>query len=367
MKNFLWLPIIIFLILFGIDKLFLIPVVNNLLVKQESNGYFAVANFENQKYEERKKIWTEQIGGDINELEKKAIVFIGTSRAEGFGLIGKEHIVGSPYLKDEKKVLEIPVTSRIIKAGTFMHLYMLYTSLINENPNIKKIALEINYASLNRKSNVRQRKEITDLSRQEFFELMPYLSYRDIVEYFSSHLFVVNKLQIKWKNIYKGKDNESTELADNLFLLQKILGGNKKTEIQGFQIDGVKEGQESEERIYAYKEHIKHDTNLLFLNYEMNPTEFELLLKIIKEAKAKGIQLTLYKPKIHNLYSSSTAKYQPGEKKFFEEIQKISEINYVKFIDLNENETIQCNYFGDPSHISTYCMPEIVEKIYNLW
>lgn len=367
MKSFLFTPILLFLFLFSIDKLFLIPSINQLLVKQEANGYSTVANFENQKFEERKNTWVQDIGESRENLEKSAIVFIGTSRAEGFSQIGKEHIEKNPFLKDESKVLKIPVTSRIIKAGTFMHLYMLYEDLIKTHPNIKRIALEINYASFNQKSNVRQRKEITDLSWEQFRELYPFLSYRDIMEYVSSNIFVLNKMQVKWKYLFQKKDVEASELADNLFLLQKILGSSKKNNINGFSIDGVKEGEESPERLFAYKEHIKHDTNLLFLNYELNPSEQKLLKKIIESANRRGIKLTLYKPRIHELYKESTAKYIPGEGRFYSELIELCKKHSIQFIDLDKNGQLQCNYFSDPSHISTYCMPEITETIYNLW
>jgi len=362
MRSYLFLPIQLFFFLFAIDKLFLISWIHQLLVKQEANAYTSVAKFENQKYEERKKYWLKEIGENLEDLEKRAIVFIGTSRAEGFGEITKEHIQSNPFVKDEAKVLQIPVASRIIKAGTFMHLYMLYEGLLETYPNIKKIALEINYASFNKKSNVRQKKEITDLSWSQFLELFPYLSYRDIVEYLSSNVFVLNKMQVKWKYLLQKDEIQSKDLAENLFLLQKILQNSKRSNI----IDGVKENEESAERIYAYKEHIKHDSNLLFTNFDLNPTELALLKKIIEEAKHRQIDLVLYKPKIHGLYRELTAKYISAEHKFFSELEKLCQANSVKFINLDEKDVIQCNYFSDPSHISKYCMPEIIEKIYNL-
>ena len=111
------LPLKIFLLLFIIDKLFLIPSVKNFFVQNLVNSYELMQNLQNKK----NQIFEEEFK---KRGKSKRIYFIGTSRSENFGEVTDEEIKENPYVKNKDEFLKWGINSIFsLRAGSPLLLY----------------------------------------------------------------------------------------------------------------------------------------------------------------------------------------------------------------------------------------------------
>jgi hypothetical protein len=359
MKNkYLLYPFYTFLLIFFIDKLFYIPIIQKYFVKNNFSFYENIFTVENLVTEDFYKKY-EKNYSNKDDLLKNSLVFLGTSRSEIFKTYTPLDISKNPFLENPEKIINKPVVSHIIKAGTIFHLYQLYKNTTKKYNNLPVYAMELNFGSINKNSFFRRKNDIENLDINQFIEIYSDLSFQNKVDYFSSRLFILNTKNISFIPIKK--NSNFTEELSSLFQIYKKVLQSKTDPNSGFKFIGTQEGLEVEVR-NDYDIFIKDHMETIFLKFEESPYEINLINKIISDAKQNKYKLILYKPKLHkDLISKIDEKYKSREEIWLESIKQNLNNNIIYF-DLNEPNQIKCNYFTDPSHISLTCAPEIIEK-----
>lgn len=358
--NIKFLPLILFLVLFLIDKIFLIPLVKIKFVKNYINSYDVLNEFNDKLYKEYLESNSKKLSISKEKIQDQTIMFFGTSRSAEYANLTENFYTNNPYLKN-KEISKIPVFSWSIKAAPFIHIYQIYNHYINNYEKPRMIVLEINHISFNKNSVFKLKKDIYDFKFDEFKEAFFEFSIKDRVEYISSLIFVLNKYNISWKDIFSGKKEENvSETLDFILNLKKAFGTEQNN--HSWEL-GVREGTESDERKKQDEEYNSWVINSFYRNYQIDETSFNLFKKIIREANEKNIPLVIYRPKVHQLLREKTVSSLKAEKKWLEEIHKISEEYKITFIDFGDQKNSSCNYFIDISHLSKTCFPEVIEKI----
>ena len=367
MKKHLLIPFAIFLFIFGVDKLFYIPGVRALFVKNNYNFYDMIFRFEDTYYDYHLEKWKKK-GLSEKEIFENSLVFLGTSRSETFREYTDRDILNNPYVKNKEQVLQKPVIAHFMRAGTVFHTYQLFQHVIEKYPRDVVFALEINYGGLNANSYIRQKKDAENLKWSSFREIYPFLSNRELLSFFSSRFFVLNLYSVSLsKPFQKTKDQTPEEMINNLFVIVQHYVNNKTDNLTGFIYEGIQEGTENEEQIINYKKFIDNFMNTLYYNFRVSNTDDLLMRKIIEDAKNKNLNIIFYRPKIHkDLRKATDEKHGIAEEKYIEDMRELISGNGFLFIDLEKDGEILCNYFRDPSHLSKTCIPEIIEKFDNL-
>lgn len=363
MKKYLFYPLYIFLFVFLVDKLFYIPGVRELFVKNNYNFYDMIFSFEDSFYDYHLEKWKKK-GLSEQEIFKNTMVFIGTSRSETFREYTEKDIINNPFIQDQNKILNKPVIAHFMRAGTVFHIYQLFEHVTEKYPKDVVFALEVNYGGLNENSYIRQRKDAENLKWSSFKEIYPMLSTGQILSFVTSRLFVLNLYSVSLtKPFQKNKAQSPEELIKGLFVLVKQYVATNTDNSSGFILEGNHEGQESSEVKEKYKLFIEEFMNTLFYKFKVSSTDNLLLKKIIQSAKKKNLKIIFYRPKIHkDLRKETDLKFKEAEENYLQELTTFLNQNGYSFYDLEKEGEIKCAYYRDPSHLSKTCIPEIIEK-----
>jgi hypothetical protein len=363
MRSYLYIPISIFLFIFLFDKLFLIPKVRDLFVKNNYNFYDMIFKFEDSFIDLHIKKWKNKNLSE-NEILEKTLVFIGTSRSEGYRDITENDIRDNPFISSEQQILNKPFLSHFMRAGSYFQVYQLFQYITHKYPTETTFALEINHVGINENLYIRQRKDVENLKWVYFKEIFPELSNRQIVDFISSRLFILNTYSVSFLKPFQGaKDQTPEEMVMGLFLLARQSNKITKDGNTGFSFLGNLETNEDSITIKNYEKFIENFMNTLYLNFEESKTDDSLLEKILVQAKERNLKVIFYRPKIHKLLRKRIdQKFQRQEEEWLENKRtKILEYGF-PFIDLEEEGALKCSYFKDPSHLSRTCFPEVIEK-----
>lgn len=355
-KNF---PIFLLLLLFIVDKLFLLPPVVKLFVKNEVNSYQTLFDLQERFYKDFLENKSKELGISKEETEKKSIIFFGTSRSADFSSLSKEIYLNNPYLKNPEATSAIPVISQYVRAAPFLHIYRMYDHYIKTHSRPRLVVFELNYTYFNKNVAFRQNRDIQDISISDFLEEGSLYSRKDFLEYIASRVFVLNSLNVKWDKALKGNDSDVNQALDFVMALKKINDlKNKKAEtgMIGFE---EKEGFLPAENLEINKWVI----NTFYQNYEKDTTSWNLFVKMLKEAKSKNVNLVIFIPRTHKSLQEATLKYRKGEQVWMNEVKAITNDLGIPIFNFESEIKLQCNYFADTSHYSKSCFPEIIEKI----
>ncbi|MDX1960026.1 MAG: DUF1574 family protein [Leptospiraceae bacterium] len=366
MKNFLLFPILIFLSLFLFDKILLVPFIFERIIKNKISGFEVFRQINENSYKKFLKQEAEKKKVSVEEIENNAYVFFGSSRSAGFSELTSNDYKGNPYLKNQTTVAEIPVTANYIRAGSFFQILKLY----NDFPKKKgTYILEINYTSFNQNSLFREKRDIYELTMSNYFEFFPYLSMKDRVEFFSSNLLLFNRYKVEFKRLFQPvEDQNLSEMMNDMLVLKKI---NDEAQIQkfnlnGFWIQGSKEGFEDKSLIQPYTESNNWVIDSFYKNFKLSTTDWNLFQYLLKKSKKEGTRLIILRPRIHRILRQSGEKYIQGETQWLKDVKELTSSLEIPFIDLDKEAEISCDYFTDTSHLSKSCFPEIIEKVYEL-
>lgn len=362
MRRFIFIPILIFFIVFLFDKLFYFKFVRELFIKNNYNYYDMIYTFEDNYHDYHIENWTKK-GMSRDDIYRNSLVFIGTSRSETFREYTSEDIIDNPYITDHKKILDKPVISHFMRAGTVFHTYHLFNHVINKYPN-STFAVEVNFVGLNENSYIRLKRDVEYLRWDDFKGIVEFLDLSDIWGYISSRLFVLNLYSFSpLKPFKKNNDTTPEELVKGTFVFVKqyIANSNK---IKGrFVPDGIEENKESEEMLKNYELFNQNFMSTLYRKFKVRRSDVKLFENLVKIAKEKELKVIFFRPKIHKLLKNETDKLnKKEEEEYIESVRKLTSENGFPFIDLEDDKELRCGYFRDPSHLSKTCVPEIIEK-----
>ncbi len=349
-------PLLLFFSLFLLDKVFLLPFVQEKFVKNRLSVYEGLFTFQDKVYKEHLNHWRDVFGSDQVTV-KKQTVFFGSSRSAEFADLKDSDFLNNPYWNQSLPIP--PVTSMTVRAGNFTHVYLLYRNFIKNYGTDSILVLELNSVSFSLGSVFRDKKEIQEIPPNMFRDLYPSLSNKERNEYLSSQFFVLNRLNLN----FTGKENQDvTKVMDSLLILKKAL--ERKPELKnGFQFAGFEEGTENKEQNASLEKLNEWVLNSFCRNFKLNTTELRFLEDAVKLAKEKKIRLILYRPKIHKMLRETSAPLLKAENEWLQYVTEISKKYEVPFIDLEKNDYLKCRYFVDTSHMSKSCFPEVLQVL----
>ncbi|XDD54392.1 DUF1574 family protein [Leptospira sp. WS4.C2] len=360
----------LFLLFFAIDKLVLIPSVRAFLTGEEVVNHF-IESFKNlnadylsdNRFQDKKKIWA-----------------FGTSRSFGFyQFVSLPYVQNSVYLSNQqKKELEhYKIYTFAAPASNPLIYFTRFNQLMDQNYRPDFVFLEVSAFSFN-KNNLFYNFTLLEGMPLEFaiahFNELPNDFAKD---YFFSRLFSLSRYKISTKAISAhlfGTKDESMELFKNFLPANAGLNNPLANEFE------TKTNREdypylpnnfNDFKIYPNNDTDKYIKVPMFVdflkkefygNFSNNEVIFQFLSSIIDRSKKNNIPVVLWIPKVHKELNDFylSASFYPNWKM---KIQTLAEEKGIRFVDLNEEGKIQCDYFSDAAHISGRCIPEVIANI----
>ncbi len=358
-----YLPILLLLFLFAIDKIFIIPSVRKAIVQNHVNSYEVLNNLLDKLYKEHIEKYKKISNLSADEVEKETIIFMGTSRSVEFANMKDSLFDKNPFVINAAATSRIPVTSWTIRAAPFIHIYQIYNHFINTHTRPKLVVVEVSYPSFNKNNIFKKKSDIHDFTFDEFLDSHGEFSNADKIEYLSSVFFVLNRSNINWKGLLSSGINTNTDVNATLDFVLDAKKLMEMRENQGSWMQGTKENQEDEALVNTYQKYTDWVLQSFYQNVQIDLTSFNLLKKIVREAKQKNVNLVLYRARTHSSLKKATARYAKKEEIWLQEVTKLAKENSVSFYDYETSGALECDYFVDTSHMSKSCFPEMLEKI----
>ncbi|TGM37660.1 DUF1574 family protein [Leptospira biflexa] len=360
----------LFLLFFAIDKLVLIPSVRAFLTSEEVGNPY-IESFKNlnadylndDRYKDKKKIWA-----------------FGTSRSFSFYQYASiPYIQNSEYISNQqKKELENYKVYTFAAPGSNPLIYFTrFNQLLEQNYKPDLVFLEVSAFSFNKNNrftNITLLEGVPLEFAMAHFNELP----NDFAkEYFFSRIFSLSRYKISTKaisaNIFGTKDK-------NMEMLKNFLPANSGSVDPFASAFDTKTNREeypySPNNFNDFKNYPNNDMDKyvkvsmlvdvlkkeFYGNFTDNHNNFQFLSNIINRCQKEKIPVVLWIPKVHkelnDFYHSAT--FYPQWKM---KIQTLAEQKGIRFIDLNEDGKIKCDYFNDAAHISGRCLPEIEANV----
>ena len=360
------LPLKLFLFLFLLDKLFLIPAVKNIFVQNLVNSYEMVHGLHVKK----NLIFEE----DFKKSGKtKKIYFIGTSRSENYGEVTDEEIKINPYIKNKEELLKWAVNSLFsIRAGSPLLLFGSADFFLKQNIPADIIVIETSFPTFNHQNKFVDRNQIYDMELKFFWDNLRFFTNSEIINYISAKVFVLNYFNVQWKSVFSKKNSleeaEIKKMVDAITELKLMEEAKQKKNAKGTIVlihpGDYQEFAEPSEHLKANKEYIQYLLQMFYSNYKGHHKKYMLMMeKIAIEGKARGIKVVFYKTPVHQSLTEATKGFRTQELIWEKEMQEIAQKHDAKFINLENESRVSCRYFRDVSHLSQVCFPEVIEII----
>lgn len=343
-KKFLLLPVYFLIIIFIIDKVFLLEFFQTSFL-QKGNDVF---------YWHRKELFQRLIHDpEILQKKKKLLLVLGDSRAYPISLK-----LLPDNLKNEWKVYNF-------SAPQSVPMYALqYLERMIENGIIPDIV----YFSLSPESFDDSKGFIYDpflrlgmdaQFQKNYWNKVPLL---DKYKYYIDYLFSFRRLQFDYKLFLErwksGKLNQyKPEYNEDLLILRLGYG-----EYLAYAAVANVESKLQKDSLRIQSIYLN--------NFQLSPTQFEFVELVIKKANQVGSQVFIIWPKVY-----------PGYRKAYENL-RLKEIWWDKIVGLNtmysffplnynqEGKVVvsePCNLFNDASHQSVYCFVGVLQDIFFLY
>ncbi|TGL51125.1 DUF1574 domain-containing protein [Leptospira meyeri] len=365
--------LLLFLFFFGLDKIILIPSVRNFLTEEnignpyvESFKNISASYLEDPKYQDKKKIWA-----------------FGTSRSFIFYQFAtSDYNHHSDFISEnQKKSLdEYKFFGYAAPGSNPLIYYTRFNQLMDKQYKPDVVFLEVSAFSFNKKNRFYNITLLEGMPLEFAIQYFNELPSDFAKEYFFSRLFSLSRYKISTKtistNLFGTKDK-------NAELLKNFMPSNQMSVDPFANAFDTKTNREelpySPDSFNDFYLKPANDTdtylktvmlvdvlkNEFYGNYSLNEDNFVFLEKIIERCKKNKIPVVLWIPKVHknltNFYAAST--FYPSWKS---KIQSLANKTSTRFVDLNEEGKIRCDYFQDAAHLSGRCMPEINSVLLNL-
>lgn len=358
--------LLLFVILFVLDKLILIPPVKNLLTDEVvGNPYIETLNnasgkyMEDAKYQDKKKIWA-----------------FGTSRSFGFYQFSTPiYNRNSSYISEsQKKTLDAYKIFAFAAPGSNPLIYYTrFNQLLDQNLKPDIVFLELSAFSFNKNNRFYNIILLEGMPLDFAIKYFNELPSNFAKEYFFSRLFSLSRYKLSSKAVSThlfGSKDKNTELLKS-FISSNAMTGDPFANL--FETKEIKEEVEySPDKFNDFqgKPATETDTYLktimmvdvlkkeFYGNFTHNKDNYEFLKQILVRCKKRNIPVVLWVPKVHkNLadYYESASFYPQWKSK----IMEVAAETNSTFLDLNEPTKVRCDYFQDAAHHSGRCLPEV--------
>ncbi|NCN08759.1 MAG: DUF1574 domain-containing protein [Leptospira sp.] len=366
-KIFLY-PVLIFLIIFCIDKLSIIPSIQK-LGRIENSPLENIANGVAKIYKKKKienELQTKLLKESSNLTDsKKSAVVLGTSRSDILKFSERDFIQQSKFItqKEKEKLLQFEIETRsVVKASDFLYHLILFKNIVDSGykPNLVIIEVSPETTNLNSPFHAKTQYTTNILKYQFLIELSQIAEKSWLKTVLTSVLFPSSYYKFKPEKAISNLIAKKDYLSDNNVIeayeffpaTAALPTSYEDYEVKSFPLNKF------QERIVDYSNHL-HKDNIL-RNYQISTSELALFDLLLKEIKSSKIPVVFWRPKVHPYYYA--IQMQEGLAEIDSLLEnKIKEAGY-SYINL-QNTSMNCDFFTDSSHHSGRCAPEILSKI----
>ncbi len=348
-KLSVFIPILILLFLFIVDKIALLPIIVDCCIQPGLEIFFASSRNNEFSVEERvNKIFAQR---------KKVAFSFGSSLTYGFYFSkSKEYLAVSKKLTPEaqEKSKEWEIINFGIPGSTVISHYVRLSQILERRYKPDLILVELAPNSFNANSPW-YTAEIVNAIPLEFairhFSEIPFEHLRKIV---ISRIFVLSNKKL-------GLPNETYNLLYGYF--QKFIYGYGKQEDPETSPKSFRIGEERIANAFV-SQFLLQALKLNFTNYKVAPDLAVYANLLLATAKKEKIPIVFWFPALHPLAKKAVSETNTPTlwDKFLKDSPEISK----RYVDVNQPENF-CDEFMDPMHMGVSCFaksfPRILEKI----
>ncbi|MGE8720535.1 DUF1574 family protein [Leptospira terpstrae] len=365
--------LILFLILFGLDKIILIPSVRNLLTSENiGNPYIETFNNSSATYLE-----------DIKYKDKKKVWAFGTSRSFIFYQYSTaDYNRHSEFISEKQKqgLNDYKFFGFAAPGSNPLIYYTRFNQLMDQKYKPDIVFLEVSAFSFNKNNRYYNITLLEGMPLEFAIQHFNELPSDFAKDYFFSRLFSLSRYKISSKaisaNVFGTKDKNAEMLKS--FMPSGGMTADPFANIFDTE-SNRKEFPYAPDSFNDFYLKPSNDTdtylktvmivdvlkNEFYGNFTFNENNLIFLENIINRCKENKIPVVLWIPKVHKNLTDFyvTAPFYPSWKS---KIQTLADKTSSTFVDLNEAGKIRCDYFQDAAHLSGRCLPEMNSVLLNI-
>lgn len=331
-KKYLLTPVLFLILIFFLDKIFLIPFFQKDFV-QEGNSIF---------YKHRKDLFA-KLQKDPSLGKKKLAVVLGDSRSYPHSMLG----ITDPKLKSEWILYNFSGPQSVPA-----YAYYCLSRLLELGIKPDLVVYSISPESFDERKNFFYNPFLKMMADQKFLETFwEEFSFETKENLFWDRVFIFRSLSIDlkvfWNRLTAGKLKQYNKNYNEDYAILSFGNG----EFVGYN------------NLINSKEFLEKDSKriaeIYVKNFQYSPLQEMFFRKFFDLSKQNSLQVLLVKPKVYPFYE----KYleESGIQRQFgilaDEVKSIYKISTLDFSDDS------CEYFNDASHQSVICFPPQTEKI----
>lgn len=348
-KNYVYFPILILLSLFLVDKIALLPVIEDCCIQRGLEIFFSSSR--NNEFPAEKR---------VNKAfkQKKRVAFsFGSSLAYGFYFNkSKEYLAATKKQPPEtqNKIRDWEIIHFGIPGSTVISHYVRLEQMLERGLKPNLILVELAPNSFNANSPWYTAEIVNaiplDFALKHFSEI-PLEHFRKIL---ISRMFVLSNKKL-------GKPTETYNLLHGYF--QKFIYDYGKQEEQQTSPESFRVGQETVANAFL-SQSLLQVLKLNFTNYKVAPDLAVYAHLLLAKAKKEKIPIVFWFPALHPLARNaiSGTNTPSSWEAFLKDSPEISS----QYIDMNYPENF-CDEFMDPMHMGVSCFaksfPRFLENI----
>lgn len=336
-KTFLFYPMILFVFVFLVDKIFLLPLFHEEFL-QAGNSVF---------YHQREVLKDRLVNDELVRNTKLSLVF-GDSRSYPFSEIG----IPERYRKDWS------LYNFSGPQAIPMYSYITLKGILNSGVKPKMVILSLSPEAFDdTKGFIGSPFLRMGCNKNCISEIWNDIPLKNKWEYVLDHLFAVRSVELNLALFFSR-------------LKQGKLREYKAVYNQEFQLVNYSKG---EYLMYATTanpvEKLEKDTlrvsSLYMRSYQLGESQLPYVEKFLKLTKENNIKTFVVWPKVYGKYYKNYEKYDIASI-WWKRILKL-ETDNKNSVFLNMNEKNSCDLFNDASHQSVFCFVEQMELIWSYY
>lgn len=348
-KNYVYIPILILLSLFLVDKISLLPVIEDCCIQRGLEIFFTSSKNNEFPAEERVKKAFGQ--------NKKVVYSFGSSLAYGFYFNkSKEYLTATKKqpLEIQNKIRDWEIIHFGIPGSTVVSHYVRLEQMLERGLKPNLILVELAPNSFNANSPWYTAEIVNaiplDFALKHFSEI-PLAHFRKIL---ISRIFVLSNKKL-------GRPIETYNLLHGYF--QKFIYDYGKQEEQQTSPKSFRVGEETVASAFL-SQSLLQVLKLNFTNYKVAPDLAVYAHLLLAKAKKEKIPILFWFPALHPLARNAISETNTPSswEAFLKDSPEISS----EYIDMNYPENF-CDEFMDPMHMGVSCFaksfPRFLENI----
>ena len=353
-------PLALFLIVFALDKLSLLP---DFAKYTRGKSITRVENIRTAIQKRAGSLAAKPRGAKLD------VFFLGTSRSEFINNLHPEVIRRDPYTNQrEKKILGRADYNLlgVYKASEFLRYYLSLRALLEAGPRPDLIAVEIGPELYNDSAPISIQRIIArnHIERKYLLDVFRLVTKRDLKhELLNRYLFPTYALKIRPETYFANKRSGKTymrgaHIAALVIHKRSTLHIPKNWDFGDRNIDTISK-KDYAERIQGMTDNIEKKTFLR--NYKFSRDELNFLDAVLELSAKNKIPAVVWTAHVHKSLDDAAAR--AGYYRLHHgRVKKMLKRRKAPFIDFRRVKP-PCRWFVDASHYSPRCYPWIMTRL----